>query len=75
MNVFSWVWLALFTVGFGVTETAALIRKDRPGSPATLSANIWWLTRGAGPWHQAARLALALGLAILTVHLLLGGPS
>lgn len=73
MNVFSWVWLGLFVIGFGVTETIALIRKDRPGSPATLSANIRWLIAGTGPWHRAARILLILGLVWLPLHLLLGG--
>ncbi|OLE22368.1 MAG: hypothetical protein AUG49_19320 [Catenulispora sp. 13_1_20CM_3_70_7] len=72
MDLFSWLWLA-WAVAFAVIEGTAIAHKDRPGRPATLSAHIWWLVRGAGPWHHLARLVLATGLAWLVPHLL-GGP-
>lgn len=65
----SWAWLAMAAV-FLVVEGVALVQKDRPGSPRTLSANIWWLVRGAGTWHVIARWLLTTGLAALTAHLL-----
>ena len=65
----SWVWLAM-VAAFLVVEGVALVQKDRPGHPRTLSANVWWLVRGAGPVHVALRSLLAVGLAALTAHLL-----
>jgi hypothetical protein len=58
---------------FCLIEGCALVVKDTPGHPATLSAHVWWLVRGAGLWHHLARVGLLLGLAWLTVHLLSGG--
>ncbi len=72
MNVFSWLWV-LWALAFAAVEGAALVVKDRPGAPHTLSATIWWLTRGAGRWHHLARLGLVFGLAWLCLHLLSGG--
>ena len=72
MNVFTWLWIAWGALFLGV-EGSALVVKDRPGRPRTLSAHIWWLVRGAGAWHRIARGALALGLAWLTGHLMSGG--
>lgn len=72
MSGWSVAWI-LWALAFVVIEGAALVVKDRPGRPATLSAHIWWLVRGAGLWHHLARLALAAGLAWLVPHLL-GGP-
>lgn len=65
----SWVWIGM-AVAFLVVEGIAIAQKDRPGHPRTLSANVWWLVRGAGPWHVALRSLLAIGLAALTTHLL-----
>jgi hypothetical protein len=68
----SYAWIA-FAAVFAVVETVALIQKDRPGRPRTLSAQVWWLTQGTGPWHQIARAVLIFGLGWLTPHLLGGG--
>lgn len=69
MTIFSWLWI-VWALAFAVLETVALIRKDRPGSPASLSSQVWWLTQGTGPWHQLARAVLVFGLGWLTPHLL-----
>jgi hypothetical protein len=68
----SYAWIA-FAAVFAVVETVALIQKDRPGHPRTLSAQVWWLVQGTGPWHQIARAVLVFGLGWLTPHLLNGG--
>jgi hypothetical protein len=68
----SYAWIVFAAVFVGI-ETAGLIQKDRPGRPRTLSAVIWYLTRGTGPWHQIARAVLVFGLGWLTPHLLGGG--
>jgi hypothetical protein len=69
-----WVvaWL-LWAGGFAAIEGAALVVKDRPNRPATLSAHVWWLISGAAWWHRLARVVLLCGLAWLSVHLLSGG--
>lgn len=69
MNLFTWLWIA-WAVAFVAIETAALLKKDRPGKPRTASANIWWLVKGTGTWHQLARAVLVFGLGWLTHHLL-----
>lgn len=69
MTIFSWAWIGM-AVLFLVIEGVALVVKDRPNRPATLSSHIWWLIQGVGIWHQLARVALVAGLAALTTHLL-----
>lgn len=69
MSIFTVAWI-IWAAAFAVIEGAALITKDRPGHPHTLSAHIWWLVRGAGPWHIIARIVLIFGLAWLSAHLL-----
>lgn len=69
MNGFTWAWIG-WALAFVAIEGLALVVKDRPGRPATLSAHVWWLVRGAGPGHTALRLMLAVGLGWLTHHLL-----
>jgi hypothetical protein len=71
MSAWSIAWIA-WALAFVGIEGAALMRKDRPGRPATLSAHVWWLVRGTGTWHQLARAALVFGLGWLTHHLLAG---
>jgi hypothetical protein len=71
VNVYTLLWV-LWAVAFAAIEGFALKAKDKPGQPHTLSAHVWWAVRGAGPWHHAARVVLALGLAWLSAHLL--GP-
>lgn len=65
----SWTWIAM-AVAFCVVEGIAIKQKDRPGKPRTFSANIWWLVKGTGPWHQMARALLVFGLGLLSPHLL-----
>lgn len=72
MNVYTLLWL-LWAAAFAAIEGTALVVKDRPGTPRTLSAHVWWAVRGAGPWHHVARIGLALALAWLSAHLLGGG--
>lgn len=67
MNVFSWLWIAWGAV-FVVVEAVALVRKDRPAKPRTLTANVRWLIQGAGVWHMTARGALIVLLAWLPWH-------
>lgn len=69
MNAFTIAWIA-WVLLFVVVEGLAIRRKDRPGSPGTLSAHVWWLVKGTGTWHQLARAALMAGLGWLTAHLL-----
>lgn len=69
MGVFSWLWIA-WAAMFVAVEATAIVRGDRPSAPRTLSANVWWLVRGAGVWHHVARGLLAVGLAWLVPHLL-----
>lgn len=71
MDGWSVAWLA-WVLAFAAIEGAALVRRDRPGRPATLSAHVWWLIRGAGWWHHLARVGLVCGLAWLSVHLVSG---
>lgn len=69
MNAFTIAWV-LWVLAFLAIEGIAILVKDKPGHPATLSAHVWWLARGAGPWHTALRLLLAAFLGWLTHHLL-----
>jgi len=65
--VFSLLWI-LWGLAFVAIEGAALIVKDRPGVPRTLTANVRWLIAGAGWWHHTARVVLAVLLAWLPMH-------
>lgn len=67
----TWAWL-VWVAMFAAVEGVGLVQKDRPGAPRTLSAHVWWLVRGAGPWHYVARGGVALLLVWLTQHLLGG---
>lgn len=69
MNVYTLLWL-LWALAFAAIEGFALRAKDKPGQPHTLSAHVWWLARGAGPWHLLARSGLIAGLGWLSLHLL-----
>lgn len=66
----AWIVLAAAAV---TLETIALIRKDTPTQPRTLTANIRWLITGAGWGHWVARGVLIGLLAWLPGHLLGGG--
>lgn len=67
MNLFSWLWIA-WGLAFLLVEGAALVVKDRPEAPRTLTANVRWLVSGAGRWHVAARVVLVALLAWLPGH-------
>jgi hypothetical protein len=68
MTTFSVIWLCLFAA-FLATEITAIVVKDRPGQNRTLTANVRWLIRTAGPWHTAARGILGFVLITwLPVH-------
>jgi hypothetical protein len=69
VSLFTVLWI-VWLVTFLAIEGIALFKKDRPGHPKTLSAHIWWLVRGAGPWHQGLRLVVAVFLGWLTHHFL-----
>ncbi len=72
MTVNSWLWVG-WLLAFGVLEAIGLVQKDAPGKPRTLSAQVWWLIRGAGTWHHIARVLLVGFLAWLSVHMVSGG--
>ncbi len=72
MTGYSWFWLA-WGVAALVVEGVALAKKDRPNKLRTLSANLIWLIRGAGPWHRVFRVGLLLFLVWLIAHLFTGG--
>lgn len=74
MTAFSWLWIAWGAMFVGV-EGSALLVKDRPQAPATLTANVRWLITGAGVWHHTARVALAVLLAWLPFHFGLPGTD
>lgn len=74
MTVFSWLWIVWGAMFVGV-EGAALVIKDRPAAPATLTANVRWLINGAGVWHHTARVILTVLLAWLPFHFGLPGTD
>lgn len=67
----SWVWAFWLVAALGV-EGIALIQKDRPGKPRTLSANLRWLVQPAAGWHTTVRWLFVLFLAWFKPHIL--GP-
>jgi hypothetical protein len=67
VTVFSWLWL-IWGLAFIAVEGTALIVKDGPDRPRTLTANVRWLISGAGWWHYTARAVLAAALAWLPGH-------
>jgi len=67
VTVFALLWL-LWGLAFVAIEGAALVVKDTPGHPRTLTAVVRWLISGAGWWHHTARVVLAVVLAWLPGH-------
>jgi hypothetical protein len=67
VSIFAALWI-LWGLAFVAIEAAGLIVKDAPGKPRTLTANVRWLISGAGWWHHAARVVLAVALAWLPGH-------
>jgi hypothetical protein len=67
VTALSWLWIIWGAAFLGI-EFAAILRKERPDQPATLTDNVEWLISGVGRWHVIARTVLAMVLAWLPGH-------
>lgn len=65
----AWVYLGLF-IAWAITESIALIQKDTPQKPRTLSAVLRWLVQPVAGWHMHLRYGFMIFIAWFSPHIL-----
>lgn len=69
MNPFPYIYATCLAVVL-TAEVVAVVLRDKPDTPRTITANIKAITSLPGPWwHRAARVGLIALLAWLPPHL------